>query len=103
MPPGMSGDRGLIRVGPGGVGEEQHTCPAFAAAKARPAMQPLKYTPKVKPALEDFTLQPVTAALDAIEFHGMPVDVALALPFDGRPLHAGHAQYARHAIVAYLA
>ncbi len=34
----LTGNDGLVRVGPGTGGSEEHTCPSHAAAKARPGL-----------------------------------------------------------------
>jgi hypothetical protein len=71
IPPGMSGDLRVVRIGTGAVGDEDATCPSFAALKARPAIQPEVRPGFLKPKLETFALGPVMTALDGIEFDGM--------------------------------
>lgn len=102
-PPGMSGDAGVVRIGTGAVGQEDSTCPSFAALKARPGIQPQVRSRFLKPKLETFALGPVMTALDGIEFDGMTVDKALdGLSDAERQAHPGLVQFARHAVRWYL-
>lgn len=96
------GDEQLLRVGPGTGGEEEHTCPSFAAAKARPALRIAARSRLPKPRIETFTLGPVMDALDRIEFDETPVEFALAGIRARSPnVHAGHLRYADHAVRLY--
>jgi hypothetical protein len=99
----LTGDDGLVRVGPGTGGSEEHTCPSHAAAKARPGLRPARPLRLPKPKLETFTLGPVMDAVDRIEFHGETLDQALAGLRSRTPaLHPGHLTYAEHALRTYL-
>ncbi|EFE69834.1 predicted protein [Streptomyces viridosporus ATCC 14672] len=102
-PPWLTGDDRLVRVGPGTGGSEEHTCPAHAAAKARPALRPARRLRLPKPELETFTLGPVVDTVDRVEFHGETPDRALARLRSRAPaLHPGHLTYAEHAVRTYL-
>ncbi|MFE9570403.1 PD-(D/E)XK nuclease family protein [Streptomyces sp. NPDC006692] len=102
-PAGMLGNGKRLRVGPGAIGEEEYTCPAFSAAKVRPDVRPQHWPSMRKPQLEDFTLGPVNAALDRIEFNGVAIELALGGLLRTRPpLHPGLQAFARHAVRMYL-
>src|SRR4029450_7874101 len=77
IPRGMSGDPQVVRIGTGSGGDEDYTCPSFAAVRARPGIQPQVPARLPRPKLETFALGPVMTALDGIEFDGMTVDKAL--------------------------
>ncbi|MEU5146744.1 PD-(D/E)XK nuclease family protein [Streptomyces yangpuensis] len=102
-PAWLTGDEGLLRIGPGTGGDEEHTCPSHAAAKARPALFPAYRSQLPTPALEAFTLGPVMEVIDQVEFEGAPPEVALAaLTLRTTALHAGHRRYTEHAVHTYL-
>ena len=102
-PPGMAGDANLIRIGVGTVGDEEYTCPAFAAAKARPAVAPAHRPRWPKGVLEQFALAPVKEALDDVEFGNLTIEAALEkLRRRKKALHPGHLTYADAAVRAYL-
>ncbi|MEU6382826.1 PD-(D/E)XK nuclease family protein [Streptomyces bauhiniae] len=99
----LTGDDGLVRVGPGTGGSEEHTCPSHAAAKARPGLWSARRLRLPKPELETFTLGPVMDAVDRVEFHGETSDQALAgLRSRSPALHPGHLTYAEHALRTYV-
>lgn len=99
--PGMTGDRNLVRIGTKTV--DDATCPAFLAAKARPAMWPSRRSYARKPRLDGFPLGAVMSALDDVEFSGLTLAVALdRVGRTGKPLHPGTARWARHTVPVYL-
>jgi hypothetical protein len=101
-PPWLVGDERLLRVGPGTGGDEEHSCAASAAAKARPALRTAVRSRLPYPRLETFTLGPVMDALDEIEFDEIPLEFALAgLRRRSPVVHAGHLRYADHAVRLY--
>lgn len=101
-PPWLVGDEGLLRVGPGTAGDEEHSCPSFAAAKARPALRAAVRSRLPRERLETFALGPVMDALDRIEFEDVPVEFALAeLRSRSRAVHEGHLRYVDHAVRLY--
>ncbi len=98
----LTGDDSLLRVGPGTGGDEEHTCPSHAAAKARPGLWPAQRLRLPKPELETFTLGPVMDAVDRVEFHEETLDQALEGLRSRTPaLHPGHLTYAEHALRSY--
>jgi hypothetical protein len=100
----MRGDPALVRIGAGAAGAEDFSCAASAAAKIRPGIVPVARMSSAPPQLETFALGPVMQALDRIEFDHTSLDTALAeIEQGGKRLHAGLAQFARHAVRAYLA
>lgn len=102
-PPGMTGDPDLIRISSGAQIDDEYTCPEFVGLKARPAILAVVQPRRPKPPLEDFTLAPFMAALDAIEFHGTSVGAALRVRRAGaRPAHPGLSRYTEHAVESYL-
>ncbi|WP_405581650.1 PD-(D/E)XK nuclease family protein [Streptomyces sp. NBC_01092] len=102
-PAWLTGDEGLLRVGPGTGGDEEHTCPSHAAAKARPALWSAERLRLPKPEQETFTLGPVMDAIDRVEFDGEGVERALAELGSRTPaLHPGHLTYVEHAVRKYL-
>jgi hypothetical protein len=104
VPNGMTGDPTLVRIGPKLAGDEDYGCPAFNAAKARPAIIPKSRLTWPKPRLETFPLGPIQALLDRIEFGEAPVEKVLdGPPHSDRPLHPGLAQFVRHAVSEYVA
>ena len=99
----LAGDDSLVRVGPGTGGSEEHTCPAHAAAKARPGLRPTRGLRLPRPKLETFTLRPVMDAVDRVEFNDETLDQALVwLHSRSTTLHPGHLTYAEHALRMYL-
>lgn len=101
-PPWTTGSEDLLRISPGTGGEGAHDCPARSAAKARPALKPRVKPGLPWPELETFTLGPVKEAVDAVEFEGASLDVALAgLRASAALLHPGHLSYAEHAVRTY--
>jgi hypothetical protein len=99
----MSGDPQVVRIGTGAAGDEDYTCPSFAAVKARPGIQPQAPARFPRPKLETFALGPVMTALDGIEFDGITVDKALdGLRDAERQPHPGLLQFAQHAVRCYL-
>ena len=98
---GMTGDRGLVRIGTRAA--DEGTCPARLAAKARPAMRPAQRSRARKPGMETFPLGPVMAAVDDVEFGGLPRDQALDRFGGGsKPLHPGAIAWGRYAVGCYL-
>ncbi|WP_329584613.1 PD-(D/E)XK nuclease family protein [Kitasatospora sp. NBC_01250] len=102
LPPAMAGDPGLVRIGPGTVGDEDYSCPEQQAARARPAVYARAGMRLPKPRLETFTLAPVMAALDRIELHGDSVEAALEFARRGKPAHPGVLTFAEHAVRSYV-
>lgn len=104
VPPGMSGEPRLIRIGPGAIGEEAYACPTRDAAKSRPAVQPTHRPRWPKPRLEQFALGPLTSAIDAVEFDGVAPGTAIAgLRNAAKPLHPGLLNFVENALRVYLA
>ncbi|MFH8626564.1 PD-(D/E)XK nuclease family protein [Streptomyces vietnamensis] len=104
VPQWMTGDEGPVRIGPGtgGGADEPHVCPARDAAKARPGLRARVPSQLPREEHETFTLGPVCAALDRIEFGGATVDEALGALSGHRPaLHEGHRTYVEHAVRQY--
>lgn len=103
LPSGMKGDPEFVRVGPSMAGEDEYTCPARVAAKARPAVAPATWPGWPKPSLEQFALGPVKTLLDRIEFDGLSIDDALSGPIQAeKPIHPGLDSFTRHAVAKYL-
>jgi hypothetical protein len=105
MPSDWSGkaeSRNLLRIGASAVSGGD--CPAYQAAKARPAMRAAR-RPRVRKArLDDFPLGTVMSAVDEVEFRGRPItDAAEMLGRTGRPLHPGAIRWGQHALTAYIA
>lgn len=102
-PAWLTGDEGLVRVGPGTGGSQEHTCPSHAAAKARPGLRAARSLGLPKPEVETFTLGPVMDAVDQVEFHGETPEQALAGLRSRTPaLHPGHLTYVEHAVRSFL-
>jgi hypothetical protein len=103
VPPGMVGESGLIRVGPGAVGDEEYTCPEFTAAKVRPTVRPAAWPRWPKSAMQDFPLHSVMTVLDEIEYRGVSPEVALGgLRRAARSMHPGLLKFTRVAVANYL-
>lgn len=102
-PHGMKGEPEFVRVGPSMAGEDDYTCPARIAAKARPDVRPANWPNWPKPALETFALGPVKTLLDRIEFGGLPIDEIMSAPVNGEhPSHPGLENFTRHAVASYV-
>jgi hypothetical protein len=98
---GMTGDRSLVRIGTKTV--DDASCPAYLAAKARPAMWPARRSRARKPRFDGFPLGAVMSAVDDVELRRLPLTAALdRVGQTGKPLHPGAARWARHAVAVYL-
>lgn len=96
---GTAADRNLVRIGANAVRGD--ACPAYLSAKARPGQR----RPWArKPALDEVPLGAFMAAVDDVQFGGVPLAVAVGkLGGKGRPLHPGARRWVRHAATGYLA
>lgn len=105
MPSDWSGkteSRNLLRIGANTVSGGD--CPAYQAAKARPAMRAARRPRVRKERLGDFPLDAVMSAADEVEFRHRPVPAAVAtLGRTGRPLHPGAIRWGQCALTAYMA
>lgn len=90
----------LIRIGSSNTPESDHACPLQLRLKSRPRIRPNRpWTPRER--WVDFTLHPITEALDRIETGSSPQDIFRGLSED-TCLHPLHRQYAVHAVATYL-
>jgi hypothetical protein len=106
VPEGLEGDTGLLRVYATTARADDRACPQYLAAKARPGLWPRQRSPRREPGLAQFSLDPVMALLDLVEYDGLTLEQAQARLRDSRTAsrpHPGLLRWAGHAAAQYLA
>lgn len=103
MPAGLKGNPRPLRVSASLAGQPEDTCPAYTAAKARPAVSSKVRTRHPKTRLEDFPLGRAQKALDMVELEGASLDTALQdVERCAPPLHDMQRNFIRGAVRSYL-
>ncbi|MEV5409595.1 PD-(D/E)XK nuclease family protein [Thermopolyspora sp. NPDC052614] len=102
LPPGVTGDPRLVRIGVGLLREDRDACPDGRALRARPLLVRRPDRFRHRP-IEDFFFAPVAELLDAVEHNGARLDSALAGPRHADRCHPMHRAWAAEAAAVYLA
>lgn len=102
MPSGMTGSAQIVRIG-ASAGDDQATCAARIAAKARPGVRPAVWPDSPESRYDEMMPGRIHAVLDRYEFDGVPVAHALAELTKDDALHEGARQWIRHAVETYVA
>lgn len=103
LPPGMTGNLNLIRIGAIAAEDEEFSCPSQVATKVRPGVRQQVRPAEVREELETFTLGPFMSALDQIEFSNITIEQARQnIGRSGKRLHPGLVTFTRHALDNYV-
>src|SRR5688500_14197941 len=100
----LTGNPDVVRLSASALDRREQDCPAFAAAKAYPAMRPVVRDRRRYPPWASFPLGLVVAALDSVELDGADPDAAVARAVEESrdPVHRGVARWIRHACHTYV-